>query len=215
MYRKLAALALALVAGTLVACGGRGTGQSALPMGGSVALPQVERDLAMSAVLPAHTIGEELPNEGLGNVRMGYWGVTVGGFTQTQYSQTLAFPVGTKITIRNLSKMNAHTLDVVKQITGHRASFPGNPPLPTSAHGHGILAVGYASGVIQPGHSVTVTLSKAGTYLIGCAFHYGFGMRDVLIVTNHDPDPGPQASAPAGNPSPSPTSSGGGGGGGW
>ena len=34
--------------------------------------------------------------------------------------------------------------------------------------------------VIEPGKSVTVTLSKAGTYLIGCAFHYGEGMHDVL-----------------------------------
>ncbi len=42
-------------------------------------------------------------------------------------------------------------------------------------------ALDYASGTINPGASVTVTLSKPGIYLIGCAFHYiELNMRDVI-----------------------------------
>ena len=213
MYRKFAALSLALVAAALVACGGRGAGPSVLPASGGMTLPQVDGDLSMTAVLPAHTVGEELPSEGVGAIKMAKWRATVGGFTQTQYSQTLAFPPGITITIRNLSKTNAHTFNVVKVVTGTTATFPKNPTLSFTAHGQGQLGAGYASGTIMPGKSVKLTLTKAGTYLIGCAFHYKFGMRDVLIVSSNDPDPGPQATPPSsgGGPSPSPTSSGSGG----
>ncbi len=54
---------------------------------------------------------------------------------------------------------------------------------------------GYASGSINPGSSITVLLKKKGIYLIGCAFHYGSGMHDVLVVAPHA-TPGPQATAP-------------------
>jgi plastocyanin len=50
--------------------------------------------------------------------------------------------------------------------------------------------VGYASGSIAPGKSVTVTLSNTGIYLIGCAFHYSEGMQDVIEVKAHA-TPGP------------------------
>jgi plastocyanin len=152
----------------------------------------------MTVTLPAGktgTIGEELPGEGLGEVDDTYWSATLGGFTQQQYSQALGFPPGTKITLTNLSKAISHTLNVVKKISGPPANFPSDPTLSTQASGNGKLAKGYASGVISPGKSVTLTLSKAGIYLIGCAFHYGEGMRTVLVVKARA-TPGPQATAP-------------------
>ena len=97
-------------------------------------------------------------------------------------SQTLGFPPDTKITLRNLSKTTAHTMNVIEAIKGPPAKFPANPTLPTSPSGHGILGTGFRSGVLNPGKSVTITLSKTGTYLIGCAFHYSEGMRDVFVV---------------------------------
>ena len=39
-----------------------------------------------------------------------------------------------------------------------------------------------------------MTLSKDGIYLIGCAFHYHAGMRDVFLVGKYA-RPGPQATA--------------------
>ena len=207
MFNKFALLALAAVAGILAACGGRGSVPNA-GMGGSYVLPAVD-DLAISATLPKHAIGEDLPSV-LGTMKsQRFGGTAIGGFTQTQWSQTLAFPPGTRITIHNLSKSNTpHTFNVLMVATGKVVHFPQNPQLLTTASGGHKLEVGYRSGVINAGKSVTVTLAKAGTYLIGCAFHYASdGMRDVIVV-KAGAKPGPEATPP---------SSGGGhhGGGGW
>jgi len=75
-----------------------------------------------------------------------------------------------------------------------------------TAQGHGNLQTGYASGPIKPGKSVKVTLVKAGIYLIGCAFHYKEGMRDVLVVAPHAA-PGPQATPPPSTSTPTSRSS--------
>lgn len=211
MVKKVAIISLALVAGILAACGGRGSA----PMGGmggtSYALPPMG-DLAINATLPKNAIGEDLPSV-LGKRKS--LNAMIGGFTQTHYSQTLAFPPGTKLTIQNLSKDGTdHTFNVIMEVTGRSVRFPRNPQaeLQTSAHGHGKLEAGYRSGVIMAGHSVTVTLVKEGTYLVGCAFHYvSNGMRDVIVV-RAGARPGPQATPPAATPSPAPTKTGGGGG---
>jgi plastocyanin len=163
--------------------------------GTTYSLPAVDSDLAMTAALPKDTIGEELPAEGVGLIKSSVWKATLGGFTQTERTQSLAFPPGTEITIHNLSSSITHTLNVVKVITGPPAVFPPKPNLSIPAKGDGELEAGYASGPISPGKSVTVTLVKAGTYEIGCAFHYGEGMRDVLVVKN-GAKPGPQATPP-------------------
>jgi len=215
MVRKFAALSLALAAGLLAACGGgHGLGPNAGMGGGmSYALPPVG-DLAIDATLPKHTIGETLPSS-LGTIKMKTWNnAVVGGFTQTKLSQTLAFPPGTKITIRNMSKTDAHTFNVIKEIFGTHVRFPKAPSLMVTPRGGNKLELGYASGPIKPGKSITVVLAKAGTYLIGCAFHYkSEGMRDILIV-KAGAKPGPQATPPStgggggSTPTPSPGSGG-------
>jgi plastocyanin len=194
MYKNPIALSLAaLVSLALAACGGHANGSAVMPMNGNtVTLPAIGSDLAVVAALPKDTIGEELPFEGVGAIKSMVWKALLGGFTQQTRSQALGFPPGTKITIRNLSKSIQHTLDVVKVISGPPANFPKNPNLSIPAKGGGKLQAGYASGPINPGKSVTVTLSKAGTYLIGCAFHYSEGMHDVLVVSK-TAKPGPQA----------------------
>jgi plastocyanin len=197
MAIKLFAVALAIVGITLVACGGRGGGSSVMPSSMTTyTLPGMGADLVMTASLPKHTIGEELPQEGIGSIHSDKWKAELGGYTQEKRSQSLAFPPGTKITIRNLSKNTVHTLDVVKEIDGPPAKFPKNPTLSIPKKGDGKLEKGYASGNIQPGKSVTVVLAKAGTYLIGCAYHYSFGMRDVIVVKK-GAHPGPQATPSA------------------
>ncbi|MGB6522025.1 MAG: hypothetical protein WBE83_09665 [Candidatus Cybelea sp.] len=195
MSTRLAALSLAIAAATLAACAGGGS-----PTGASgantVLLPSYNKNVAVFATLPKDTIGEELPSEGLGSINDSHWKAILGGFTQTSFSQALGFPTGTKITLENLSKNISHTMDVVKKIKKAPAKFPASPSLPTSARGGGVLGPKFASGVLTPGKSVTVSLSKPGTYLFGCAFHYQDGMRDVIVV-KAKATPGPQATPPA------------------
>ena len=193
--------AFCIAALLLAACGSRGTAAG----NGNYTLPGMP-DIAIRATLPdgtqwkppAHTgsINEELPSEGLGTIDDTFWKATLGGFTQQKFSQALGFPPKTKITLTNVSKDIPHTLDVVAVIKGPPAKFPMNPKLSESAHGNGKLQKGYASGVIQPGSSVTLTLVKSGIYLIGCYFHYGEGMHDVLVV-KPGATPGPEATAPS------------------
>jgi len=190
MDKKLFALGIALAGLTISACAGGGGAGSA-----TVMLPSMNNDLVAFATLPKDTIGEELPGEGLGAIKSVKWKAMLGGYSQQHYSQSLGFPPGTKITIRNLSKTNTHTLDVVKAISGPPAAFPKDPNLPVQKQGDGKLEVGYASGPIGPGKSVTVSLVKAGMYLIGCAFHYSSGMHDVIVVAPRAA-PGPQATPP-------------------
>lgn len=203
MIRKVAALAIAVTALGVSACGG---GHAAGPMapGNTVMLPPLEPDLVMEAVLPKDSIGEELPGEGLGAIHDKFWAATLGGFTQTHYSQALGFPPGTKITIHNLSKSTEHTLDAFKVIQHGPIFWPKSPKLSVPSHGNGKFELGYASGPIKPGKTVTMTLVKEGIFLIGCAFHYASGMRDVIVVRK-GATPGPQATPPKKNPSPSPT----------
>lgn len=194
MSRKLAALGVALAAAMLAACAGRGATTAA--NGVTYALPGMP-DFAITSNVPPKvhgTIGEELPSEGLGTIDDPHWRATLGGYTQQKFSQALGFPPGAKITIKNISKSITHTLNVVAKIKRPPAKFPGNPSLPLNPSG-GKLGKGYASGAIGPGSSVTVTLGKAGIYLIGCHFHYHEGMQDVFVVAA-GATPGPQATAP-------------------
>jgi plastocyanin len=179
-------LGLALTA-ALAACGGGssyggGGGSNPPPGGGGSGTPP-------PTGVAANTIGVALPTGPIGTVNTPFG--LVGGYTQKTYSQVLAFAPGTVVTIKNLSATNAHTLNVLSM-----SSFPVSPSLSTAASGGNTLSASYASGSIAPGGSVQVTLANAGTYYIGCAFHYmdSPSMRDVLIVSANA-TPGPQATA--------------------
>jgi plastocyanin len=214
MFRKYAALSLAIVAATLAACVSRPGGG---PMAGSglTALPPIDGDLVVDALKPGKAVGENLPTI-LGTIRSTrVHNEFVGGFTQTRYSQTLSFEPGTVIKVWNLSKTISHTFNVVMVLKKGDGKFPVNPALSTSASGTAVLGRGYASGIIKPQKSVTIKLMTPGTYLIGCAFHYQEGMRDVIVISKNG-KPGPEATPPSSggtaSPSPAPTK---GGGGGW
>jgi hypothetical protein len=194
MFKKVAALAVAFGAAALAACAGH-SGSTA--SGNSFVLPGMP-DLRFTATLPdglTKSVSEELPGEGLGTVHDPYWKATLGGYTQQTYSQALGYPPRTKLTITNISSSTSHTLNVVKKILGPPAHFPKNPTLSMNPSG-GKLQKGYASGVIQWGKSVSVTLGKPGNYLIGCFFHYHAGMQDVFVI-RAGATPGPQGTPPA------------------
>jgi len=145
----------------------------------------------------ASAIGAAIPSRKIGVENDPVWG-SVGGYTQAQTSQVLAFPPGAKITLKNLSSKDPHTLNVIAQTNGPPAHFPQSPSLSFSPSGNGVLGAGYASGLLNPGASVTVTLSNPGIYLIGCAVHYvSNNMRDVIEVVG-GATPGPTASPGSG-----------------
>ncbi len=138
-------------------------------------------------------IGVAIPSQKIGVVNDPVWG-SVGGYTQEQTSQVLAFAPGANVTIVNLSKTDLHTLNVIEQTKGPPPHWPTSPSLPSSPSGSGEFGPGYASGLLTPGATVTVTLSQPGTYLIGCAIHYiSNAMRDVIEVAA-GATPGPTAS---------------------
>jgi hypothetical protein len=195
MVRKLLGVAIAVAGLAASACAGRMGGGSAAGGVDIIPIPQTDSDMVMFATVKKDTIGEELPSEGLGTIHSDKWKATLGGFTQERYSQSLGFKPHIEITILNLSKNITHTFNVVKEIKGPPADFPKDPNLSIKARGGHDLKVGYASGPIKPGKSVKVTLVKAGTYLVGCAFHYHSGMHDVLVVEPHAAE-GPQATPP-------------------
>lgn len=185
MPKRIDVLAMSLaMTAALAACGGGGGGGVTPTGGGGGGGTQPTPPPPVTA----NTIGIALPSGPIGTVSTASSG-TVGGFTQQTYSQTLAFAPGTTVTIKNLSASTAHTLNVLST-----SGFPANPTLSTSASGTSSLDGSYASGTIAPGGSVTVTLATAGTYYIGCAYHYMNtpSMRDVLVVSA-SATPGPQA----------------------
>ncbi len=138
-------------------------------------------------------IGVAIPTGKIGVEADPVWG-TVSGYTQNSTSQVLAFAPGVKLTITNLSKVDPHTLNVIAASKGPPPQWPASPSLSFYASGKGVLGANYASGILNPGSSVTVKLSNPGTYLIGCAFHYvQFNMRDVIQVVA-GATPGPTAS---------------------
>jgi plastocyanin len=186
----ISALLLAISA-SLAACGGGGYSAPGGGGGSGGGPPPPVGTMTIGFALPSGLIGTVTTQFGL-----------IGGYTQQVYSQVLAFPPGTTVTLKNLSASTQHTLNVLST-TG----FPANPSLSTSASGGNTLAMGYASGAINGGATASVTLSNPGTYFIGCAFHYmnSPSMRGVIEVST-SATPGPQATPP-------PSSGGGGGGG--
>jgi len=204
MQRTLGMATLFAFAVSLVACGGGGGG------GGGISPPGGGGGGTPPPGVQGNSVGEALPTSAIGVEIDPAWG-TVSGFTQSSRSQVIAFAPGTQITVKNLAAAGAagaqpHTLNFISMSAGPPASFPANPGLRTNASGGSTLAAGFASGPINPGSQMQVTLSTPGTFLVGCAFHYlTNGMRDVIEVSS-SATPGPQAT-------PQPSSGGGGGGG--
>lgn len=183
-----------LLVATLAACGGGYGG------GGSTYSPPGTSPGGPPPGVGAMTIGFALPSGQIGTVNTPF-GV-IGGYTQSVYSQVIAFPPGTTVTLKNLSSTTQHTLNVLSM-----SSFPASPTLDTTASGGNTISPTYRSGTMNPGATTSLTLATAGTYYIGCAFHYmtNPSMRGIIEVSS-SATPGPQATPP-------PNTGGGGGGG--
>ena len=175
-----------LLSAVLAACGQRGAG---IPQGPSFAQSVAHQSIGRA--VPPNTIGIELPSEGVGTVKDVKYGL-LGGYTQTTYSQVIAFKPGVTITLMNLSASLPHTLNVIGL-----KGFTRNPTLNLGASG-GPMQKGYSSGIINPGKTVSVKLTVPGIYFVGCYFHYHSSpsMRDVIKV-EPNATPGPQGTPPA------------------
>ena len=189
MIKKLAILSLVAFATSLAACGGGGGGGSYSPPSTTGSSPTIPPPLN------ANSVGIALPTGSIGVETDPTWG-SVGGYTQRTYSQVLAFAPSTTITLVNLSSTTAHTFNVIGTASAPPANFPVSPTFATVNSGATLNST-YSSGNIAAGASVTVTLpATPGTFLLGCAYHYGTNqMRDVIQVSA-SATPGPQANPP-------------------
>ncbi|MGH7728983.1 MAG: hypothetical protein ACREM2_09350 [Vulcanimicrobiaceae bacterium] len=187
MHPRLAYLGgLALALGSIVACsGGGGSGGGYHPPTMSPTAPATSPPTAAPQVVDV-----ELPQNGIGQENDPTFGL-IGGYSQTQFSQTLGFVPGAQIMIKNVDPSGIpHTLgDIGTQ------SFPSGQPasLSFTKTNSNTFSAGWQSGTINAGQLVGPIALSAGTYYIGCAYHYASNtMRDVLVVAANA-KPGPQA----------------------
>ena len=203
MQHRMAAgfLAVALVA-LVAACSGGGGGGG---YGGPTTTPTSTN--TSTPLSTQQVVRLSLPTTAIGTVNDPSYG-TVGGYTQTIYSQVLAFAPGSQIMIQNAQTVNPtpHTLGDLG------GSFNSGSTLSTTASSGSTFSSGFQSGTINAGAAVGPFTLAAGTYYIGCAFHYASNqMRDVLVVSAAA-TPGPQGTQPptSATPQPIPSSNGGG-----
>jgi hypothetical protein len=188
-----------LVGALLSACGGGGGGAATPVAVTTTTSPTPAPSATVAATAAPQVITMALPGgSAIGTETDPTYGL-IGGYTQTVYSQVLAFVPNAQVMILNgqpSSNATPHTLNVLSQ-----TSFPASPTLTTTASGGNTLAAGFQSGSINAGAPAIgpITLT-AGTYYIGCGFHYlSNGMRTVLVVA------AAAVAGPQGTPVPSDT----------
>lgn len=210
MIERLRLLAALLSVPIVAACSGGGGGSSpggyaspptATPQ--TPAPPTPTPTASSAGQSTAQVISFALPSSSIGSQNDPMYGA-IAGFTQSQYSQVLAFAPGAQVMMRNADRI-PHTLGDLGQ-----KSFPAMgtvlSPTPT---GTTTFTDRWQSGNIDAGKMIGPITLTAGTYWIGCDYHYeSANMRDVLVV-QASATPGPQATQQANAPTPSPTSGGG------
>jgi hypothetical protein len=123
----------------------------------------------------------------------------IGGYTQSGFSQTLAFAPGSQVMLRNGQAAIPHTLNIVST-----TSFPASPPLPFTASGGSTIDQNFTSGTIAGGALIGPFTLTAGTYFIACAFHYVSNTMRTVMTVAVGATPGPQATPPTPNQTPPP-----------
>ena len=101
---------------------------------------------------------------------------SAGGFTPPVTNVT----VGSTIRFVNVDAATPHTST---SLSG--SSLPASSPFGANALSQfgGTLSGGWSSGTLGGGNGSQIVLAdKPGTYLYGCAYHYGTPMRGAIIV---------------------------------
>ncbi|HZW53470.1 MAG TPA: hypothetical protein VFF00_05500 [Candidatus Elarobacter sp.] len=175
-------------AAMLAACGGGG-GSS--PGGGGVVTPPAPTPTPTPSTSTQQVVTMALPSTAMGSRNDPSFGF-IGGFTQQLYSQVLGFAPGTQIMIQNGQNGLPHTLGVVST-----TAFDSGSSLSLQPTGGSTIQAGFNTGSINGGALVGPFTLAAGTFYIGCAYHYqSDSMRTVLQVAA-GAQPGPQATPPA------------------
>lgn len=194
----------------LAACGGGGGTSGGGYTGGSppvAATPTPSPTPVPAAPTPTPTavpqqISMAIPSSAMGSVNDPVLGA-IGGYTQALYSQTLAFVPGAQIMIKNAQAVAGgipHTLNVVSQ-----SSFPAAPAISTTASGGTTMSATFASGNVAAQQSIGPITLAAGTYFIGCAYHYASNSMRTVLTVSASATPGPQATpVPASTGTPDP-----------
>jgi hypothetical protein len=189
-----------IAAALLAACGGGGSSGG----GGYVTMPTVTATpTAAPTASGQQIITAALPSTAIGALTDPTYGL-IGGYTQSAYSQTLGFAPGSQVMIRNGQASVPHSFNVISM-----TSFPVSPNISTTGSGGMTINAGFASGtIVGAGLAGPFTLA-AGTYYIGCAYHYASNaMRTVLNVAANA-TPGPSATPAPGSTSTPPGQGGG------
>ncbi|HEX3466113.1 MAG TPA: hypothetical protein VHS78_18840 [Candidatus Elarobacter sp.] len=187
----IGAAALALAA-TLAACGGGGSTGGAPPVLNPIPVP------TSTPVSTQQLVTMALPTTSMGARTDAVYGV-IGGYTQQQFSQTLAFAPGSQIMITNGQAGTPHTFGVVST-----TSFDSGAALNTSPTGGNTIQAGFNTGSVNGDTSVGPFTLAAGLYYIGCAFHYQSNQMRTVLNVAANATPGPQATLPPGDPTPPP-----------
>lgn len=167
-----------------------GVGPTPAPTAAPTAAPTTSTQQVVTVALPTSAMGSVVdPTFGL-----------VGGYTQQTFSQVLGFVPGQQIMIRNGQTTTPHTFNVFTQ-----SSFPpAGTPISTASSNDLSIDPGFASGNINPSALVGPFVLGAGTFYVGCAYHYSSNTMRTVLVVAANAKPGPQATAPPGGPTPPP-----------
>lgn len=181
--------AAVMLAAALAACGGGGSTTPA----GSGYNPPPPGPTPAPTTSPSNQqiVTMALPNTAIGTVTDPTFGL-IGGFTQQLYSQVLAFPPASRVMIRNGQSGTPHTFGVVST-----TSFDSGAALSTNATGGSTIQAGFNTGSVNGGTLVGPFTLVAGTYYVGCAFHYSSNAMRTVLQVGANATPGPQATPPA------------------
>lgn len=174
-------------AAMLAACGGGG-GTSAGGGGGIIAPPAPTPTPPTTSTQQVITMA--LPSTAMGSRSDPTFGL-IGGFTQQLYSQVLGFAPGTQVMIQNGQNSLPHTLGVVST-TG----FNSGSSLSLQPTGGSTIQAGFNTGNINGGALAGPFTLAAGTFYIGCAYHYTSDTMRTVLQVAAGATPGPQASPP-------------------
>ena len=183
---RLAGLAVLVAAALLAACGGGGI---TIPPATATPVPTA----TPTTVATQQVVTMALPSTAMGSLTLPGLGL-IGGFTQQLYSQSLAFAPGSQIMIQNgQAASTPHTFNVLST-----TAFPAaGTAIDGTSSGTSTISAGFRSGTVPASAVIGPFTLAAGTYYIGCAFHFTTDTMRTQLVVAAGATPSAQATPPS------------------
>ncbi len=111
------------------------------------------------------------------------WGYFNG--VTSKVSEIVHLSAGSKVVFKNVDTVHKHTAAFLGDATSNMAPWPAsfNGGTVASVAGTDIGTTGWNTGTILIGaKSLVYNAGPAGYYMIGCKYHYQYGMRTVVVV---------------------------------